>query len=238
MLEFASSVRPLRTVLVLGAATLLSFAASAQEIDCADCHEDVTFSSPAHPDLLCRDCHTNVDSEHDTADLAPLTDAESCGQCHSAIERATRRSAHQGEAGCIDCHGEPHEIHEVADLSSAVSPVNQIKNCGACHTEPPGLIEAYLASEHGKALLLSGLDSAPSCNDCHDSHRIVEVDNRRAPMTHENTPEMCGECHSILLDTWARESAHGIAWREGREGPDCITCHSSHEISRSMISTG
>jgi len=197
----------------LAAAPLLYSTAVAQDIDCAECHEDVTFDSPAHPDLVCGDCHTNVTAEHDTADLAPLTDADSCGQCHSAIERATRRSAHQGEAGCNDCHGEPHNIHEVSDFASAVSPVNQIKNCGACHSEPPELIEGFLTSEHGKALLLSGLASAPSCNDCHDSHRIVEVDSRRAPMAHENSPEMCGECHSILLNTWTNESAHGMVWK-------------------------
>lgn len=209
---------------------LLAISVHAQGIDCAECHEDVAFDSPAHPDLTCQDCHTNVTSEHDTKDLAPLTDEESCAECHGSIARATWRSAHKGEAGCTDCHGEPHFIHEVADFASAVSPVNQIKNCGGCHDESPELIDGYINSEHGKALLLSGLISAPSCSDCHGSHRISEVTDKRAPMSHANSPEMCGECHSILLDTWTTRSAHGLAWEEGEEGPVCITCHSSHTV--------
>ncbi len=224
--------RLLQTILALAISSLGAASAYAQSIDCGECHEDtdVAFASTAHPDLVCLDCHTNVTSEHDTKDLAPLTDEESCAECHRAISRATNRSTHQGEARCIDCHGAPHEIHLVSELASAVSPVNQIKNCGACHNEPPELVEGYLTSEHGKALLLSGLADAPSCNDCHDSHRIVEVDDKRAPMSHSHSPEMCGTCHSILLETWKTESAHGLAWQAEEDGPVCITCHSSHAI--------
>lgn len=209
---------------------LLATSASGQDIDCAECHEDVAFDSPAHPDLVCLDCHTNVTSEHDTKDLAPLTDEESCAECHGSVARATWRSVHQGQAGCNDCHGEPHFIHEIADFESAVSPVNQIKNCGGCHDDPPELVDGYLTSEHGKALLLSGLVSAPSCSDCHGGHRIAEVDDKRAPMTHENSPEMCGECHTLLLEDWKEQSAHGLAWQAGEEGPVCTDCHSSHQI--------
>ena len=230
MTKAAFLARLLKTISAAGIFALVALPALAQNIDCGECHEDVAFSSTAHPDAVCQDCHTNVTSEHDTKDLAPLTDEESCAECHRAIARATNRSAHQGEAGCNDCHGAPHEIHLVSEFASAVSPVNQIKSCGACHTEPEGLVEGYLASEHGKALLLSGLGDAPSCNDCHDSHRIVEVDDKRAPMSHEHSPEMCGECHSILLNTWADGSAHGLAWQEGKDGPVCITCHSAHTI--------
>lgn len=232
MTNGADRARLLQTTLALAISLFGISLAVAQDSQCGECHGDVKFSSSAHPDLVCLDCHTNVTSEHDTKDLAPLTDKESCAECHGAIERAINRSAHQGEAGCNDCHGEPHEIHLVSEMASAVSPVNQIKNCGQCHDDPPDLVEGYLTSEHGKALLLSGLADAPSCNDCHDSHRIVEVDDKRAPMSHEHSPEMCGTCHSILLETWKTESAHGLAWQEGNEdGPVCITCHSSHAIN-------
>ena len=225
--DAASLVKSAIGLLIL----LLTAAASAQDIDCAECHEDVAFASPAHPDLVCLDCHTNVTAEHDTRDLAPLTDEESCAECHGSIARATWRSAHQGLAGCNDCHGEPHFIHEVADFESAVSPVNQIKNCGGCHDDPPELVDGYLTSEHGKALLLSGLVSAPGCSDCHGGHRISEVDDKRAPMAHENSPEMCGACHSLLLEDWKELSAHGQAWQAGEEGPVCTDCHSSHRIA-------
>jgi len=209
---------------------LAASAASAQDIDCGECHEDVSFTSSAHPDVTCHECHTNVTAEHEDADLEPLTDQESCGECHSSVGRSIGRSAHGDEAGCNDCHGEPHDIHEVADFESAVGPVNQIKNCGACHDDPPELVDGYLTSEHGKALLLSGLADAPSCSDCHGSHRILEADTDRARTAHANSPEMCGSCHSLLLNDWQDQSAHGLAWRAGEEGPVCVDCHSSHQV--------
>ena len=204
--------------------------AAAQDIDCAECHEDVSYTSTAHPDVTCQECHTNVTIEHEDADLEPLTDDESCGECHGGIQRTVGRSAHKGEAGCNDCHGAPHEIHEIGDLASAVSPVNQIQSCGGCHDDPPELIDGYLAGEHGKALLLSGLIDAPSCSDCHGDHRIMAIDKSRAPTSHENSPEMCGTCHQLLFEDWKNLSAHGLAWTEGEEGPVCVDCHASHEI--------
>ena len=155
---------------------------------------------------------------------------------NATVPLRVRRGAARikGQAGCNDCHGEPHFIHEVADFESAVSPVNQIRSCGGCHDDPPELVDGYLTSEHGKALLLSGLVSAPAGSDCHGSHRchrIAEVDNKRAPMAHENSPEMCGECHTLLLEDWKELSAHGLAWQAGEEGPVCTDCHSSHQIA-------
>jgi cytochrome b subunit of formate dehydrogenase len=204
----------------------------AQGIDCAECHEDVTFLSSAHPDFACIDCHTNITTEHKDEDLAPLTEVESCGECHNQVHRDVRRSIHGDEATCNDCHGDPHEIHEISEFASAVSPVNQIKTCGGCHDTPTSLVDAYLMGVHGKALLLSGLVDAPSCSDCHGDHGILEVENDRAPTSHANSPEMCGACHSLLLNGWKTNSAHGQAWREGRDdSPVCTDCHGSHEIA-------
>ena len=229
-MENAEKIVRLVRVAIL-ASLFLPGSAFAQDEACLACHEHVSHSSAPHADLVCVDCHTNVPPEHDSKDIPPLTDEESCSECHGSIARTVWRSAHKGEAGCNDCHGSPHHIHAVADFESAVSPVNQIRNCGSCHDDPPELVDGYLTSEHGKALLLSGLVSAPSCSDCHGSHRIYEIDNKRAPGTHENAPEMCGTCHTLLLEEWKEHSAHGIAWQEGEEGPVCTDCHSSHGIA-------
>lgn len=212
---------------------LLSFAsfAAAQEIDCGECHEDVSFTSTAHPDLVCQDCHTNVTTEHEGNDLEPLTNENSCAECHGKILRTLGRSVHEEDVLCVDCHNGPHEITLVDDLGSAVSPVRQIKYCGSCHDTPASLIDGYLTSEHGKALLLSGLINAPSCSDCHGDHRILAVSSGNAPAAHENSPEMCGSCHLLLLENWKENSAHGQNWQAGEEGPVCIDCHATHEIA-------
>ena len=136
----------LKLILLL---SLASFA-SAQDIDCAECHEDVLFTSTAHPDLVCQDCHTNISIEHEGNDLEPLTNENSCAECHGKVLRTLGRSAHEDGVLCIDCHNGPHEISLVDDLTSAVSAVRQIKHCGGCHDTPASLIDGYLTSEHGK----------------------------------------------------------------------------------------
>ncbi|MDH3577584.1 MAG: hypothetical protein OEO71_07155 [Gammaproteobacteria bacterium] len=231
MTQAAILARLFKTMLALSMFALLPTTLVAEDIECGGCHAGVSFSSDAHPDLGCQDCHTNVTEEHKGADLAPLTDDESCAECHGSIQRMIGRSVHGDQASCTDCHGAPHAIHKNSDLASAVSPVNQIKQCGGCHNEPSELVEGYLTSEHGKALLLSGLIDAPSCSDCHGDHRILEVAKDKAPTAHSNSPEMCGSCHLLLLDDWKNHSAHGLAWQAGEEGPVCVDCHKSHKIA-------
>jgi cytochrome b subunit of formate dehydrogenase len=209
---------------------LAAIPAQAQDVDCAACHEDVVFSSTAHPDLACHDCHTNVTEQHQGRDLEPLSDEDSCATCHGKLLRTLSRSVHDSDVSCLDCHGEPHDIRLHDDLASAVSPVNQIRQCGACHDTPASLIDGYLTSEHGKALLLSGLIDAPSCSDCHGDHNIVPVASDRAPAAHKNSPEMCGRCHLLLFENWKDQSAHGLAWQAGEDGPVCIDCHATHAI--------
>jgi len=213
------------------ALTFLAVSLHAQESECMECHEDVVFESPAHTEEVCTDCHTNVSPEHEDADLEPLTDDQSCGDCHRRPLRTVGRSVHDGEAQCAECHGDPHRIHLVEDPASAVSPVNQIKNCGSCHDDPPGLIDGFIASVHGRGLLRSGLDAAPGCSDCHNAHDIDAIDDDKAPTSHANSPEMCGSCHNRLLEDWQVLSAHGMGWADGSdEVPVCTDCHSSHAI--------
>ena len=215
---------------LLLALAILNLTPGALAMECVNCHDDVAFNSPVHPDLACGECHTNVVDGRHRRGLAPLTDEESCGQCHGSVLRSIGKSVHQEQAQCIDCHGAPHEIRNADDLASSISKVNQIQNCGVCHGEPSQLIDGYLTSEHGKALLLSGLINAPSCSDCHGSHRIVAIDKVKAPTSHKNSPEMCGACHQLLLEDWKTQSAHGLAWQDGKDGPVCIDCHSSHSV--------
>ena len=220
-------------VLATLALTMFAVTVVAQEENCTDCHEDVTFESPAHPDLFCGDCHTNVPPEHDGEDLESLTDAESCAGCHRRPHREISRSVHAGETTCADCHGDPHRIHEISDLASAVSPVNQIHNCGACHDEPDSLIEGYLTSEHGKGLLVSGLIDSATCSDCHGAHGILGAEVPRDQTSRERSPQMCGSCHVLVYEEWRVGSAHGMAWHAGDEtGPVCVDCHAPHDAAQ------
>jgi cytochrome b subunit of formate dehydrogenase len=227
-----AGVRLALVAAVLAATVIFLFigTAKAQGIDCLICHAGVDFESPAHPDVGCGDCHTNVTAEHKGGDLEPLTDADSCLNCHSRVERTIGRSVHDGQAGCTDCH-DPHHINDVGDVHSMTTAANQIRTCGGCHDSEEMPLELYVQSEHGRAVLLSGLTMAPGCTSCHGSaHRIFAVDNSRSPTMRENAPEMCGTCHELLLHDWQEMSAHGLAWTEGQEGPVCTDCHASHAV--------
>jgi cytochrome b subunit of formate dehydrogenase len=202
----------------------------AQEFDCSGCHEPAGMTESVHADVGCGDCHTNIiDRRHSRGGVEPLGD-DTCAGCHRRERREISRSVHEEGARCTDCHGAPHEIRRGDDLDSAMSPVNQIRNCGGCHAEPESLIDGYLTSVHGKGLLLSGLINAPSCSDCHGSHSILEADGDKAATSHFKSPEICGTCHLLLFEEWKAESAHGLAWQAGEQGPVCTDCHSSHGI--------
>ena len=206
--------------------------ALAQEQPCAECHEPepAAMSVSIHAELDCADCHSDVLPEHEETGLEPIDDGV-CASCHRRPNREVDRSVHGGNAACTDCHGGPHEILASTELASAMSPVNQIRYCGGCHDEPADLIDSYLTSEHGKALLLSGLIDAPSCSDCHGDHGMTVADSDNAQTSHFRSPEICGNCHLLLFEEWKSGSAHGAAWQAGEAGPVCTDCHASHEIA-------
>lgn len=213
--------------LILGAAD-----ASASEIDCGECHDDVVVDSPAHPDVSCGECHTNVTAEHDGDDLAPLTDEASCNGCHWSDSRRVQRSVHGGQVGCNDCHGDAHRLHRVDDPASAVAPVRQFDSCGECHDEPPTSLEHYRQSVHGRALLEKGLDVAPGCSDCHGAHSVFGSDHRRSMTGFGRLPETCGDCHGLLFRDWVDASAHGEGWRvDNQDVPVCADCHAAHGVA-------
>lgn len=192
---------------------------------CTQCHESGSHvAASAHREFACADCHG-------AAHEVQQTDAEICADCHRRIDRTVGRSVH-GDAGCSGCHGDPHAIPGNGSADSPVAAVNQIKSCGSCHDEPPELLDGYLTSVHGRALLVSALDNAPACTDCHgDAHAMVAAGAAEAPTSHANAPEMCGSCHTRVVEVWKQGSAHGAAWATGdTEAPVCTTCHNSHGV--------
>jgi thiosulfate reductase cytochrome b subunit len=227
----AARVSYAKSILGFGFLLVSAFASAQALEDCLACHEDVEYSSSAHPDVACGECHTNIKDKRHKRGVEPLTDEDSCGNCHGRVIRTLGRSVHEGQAGCLDCHGDPHVIRKVEEADCRVSAVNQIDQCGACHDTPETPIKDYVQSEHGRALLLSGLVAAPSCASCHGSHKILAADDPNAPTSRQHAPEMCGTCHALLLEQWRDESAHGEAWKAGEDGPVCTTCHSSHAIA-------
>jgi cytochrome b subunit of formate dehydrogenase len=213
---------------------------------CFKCHDDpeaesedgrsiavlaARFATGAHKRLDCVDCHTDaLTTKHPRNNLGKVG-FEPCLGCHEDEIKPFHQSVHARVRGdqpssCQGCHGELHFTPRSRDPDAPMSAVNQLRNCGQCHKD---MMEGYLGSVHARALLVSGLNSAPACSDCHGSHDIQRHTDADASTSHAGSPKTCGGCHEGILKVWI-ESTHGQLWKEGKDGPVCITCHQAHSI--------
>jgi hypothetical protein len=149
----------------------------------------VAFGDPPPPGFL-----TPAPSEK------PRIERIVCIQCHSTdlmppayrgIPAEWRKSIHyRNDVGCNDCHGgDPNNaalaMSPQRGFVGAPKPKEVPKFCGKCHL---GIMQSYLESDHGKALMATG--RGPNCVTCHGSHNIQKAS---IEIIHE---KLCGVCHS------------------------------------------
>ena len=79
-----------------------------------------------------------------------------------------------------------------------------------------------------------------SCQDCHggdpkDAARSMKPESGFVgkPKPKE-IPEFCGKCHLGIKENYL-ESGHGKALKATGRGPNCVTCHHSHDIQKAEI---
>jgi nitrate/TMAO reductase-like tetraheme cytochrome c subunit len=213
-------------------------------------------SDSRHAELQCEACH--VEQGTTGYPHAASSVAVGCGTCHEAEGQDWSESVHaanvadEGDAAsCVTCHS-AHTVFGADDRRSLTYPLNVAELCGSCHADPGiighyfGLAEkaqareavaTYFETVHGAALTRAGLTVSATCNDCHEGHRVLPASDPTASTHRDNQPETCGTCHQGVLTGWA-ESAHGVAYREGRTAPNgrpapvCADCHSSHRMVR------
>jgi predicted CXXCH cytochrome family protein len=113
-----------------------------------------------------------------------------------------------------------------------VYPLRVAETCGACHGDakymenrriPTDQLAKYRESVHGKAMLVKGDLSAPTCNDCHGNHGA-------APPGVTWVGNVCGQCHTVMADFF-RKSVHAKAFVD-MGTPGCATCHDNHAVRR------
>jgi nitrate/TMAO reductase-like tetraheme cytochrome c subunit len=79
-----------------------------------------------------------------------------------------------------------------------------------------------------------------SCHDCHggdpqDAAMAMSPERGFAGKPqYGQVPDFCGRCHIGILKNYL-ESGHGKALRSARRGPNCVTCHGSHDIQKADI---
>jgi len=173
----------------------------------------------------CLDCHAeqSATGERRGKTMSIYVDEKKFGDSvHSSLD-------------CISCHADldGQELPHDDDLA----PVD----CGTCHD---AVAAQHAASLHGQAVA-RGDPLAPHCSDCHGTHDILPVKDRRSAVAPLKVPFVCGKCHQEgttvqsqraihqdhILENFS-ESIHG----EGllRKGlivaPNCASCHTAHSI--------
>jgi len=79
-----------------------------------------------------------------------------------------------------------------------------------------------------------------SCHDCHGggpddaSMSMSHQRGFKGTPTLQEIPQFCGKCHLGILQNFL-ESGHGKALLETNSGPNCVTCHGSHDIKPASI---
>jgi nitrate/TMAO reductase-like tetraheme cytochrome c subunit len=118
------------------------------------------------------------------------------------------------------------------------SEIKEESACLECHTsdvmdpELQQIPRDWKASWHYK--------NDVSCHDCHggDSEdATMAMSHQRGFIgkpSHTEVPQFCGKCHIGILKNYV-ESGHGEALRTTGKGPNCVTCHGSHNIQKVNI---
>lgn len=202
--------------------------------------------------LACVDCHADLAVVADFPHAEKLAPAQ-CSTCHEAevanygksIHAAARqKSGNTLAASCADCHG-THEILSAKDAASPTYSLNLPGTCARCHgnleiiRKGPiaiGNVAAlYTDSIHGRALLKSGLVTAPNCKTCHGMHDVRRSSDPASKIFRGNIPSTCGSCHEGIQRLYA-EGIHGTLFASGdKHAPVCTDCHTAHAIRRADV---
>ena len=114
----------------------------------------------------------------------------------------------------------------------------EVNACIDCHSsdkmkpEFREMTEAWQASWHAQNKI--------SCHNCHGGDpkdAAMSMSRQRGfigvPET-QDIPEFCGKCHIGILKNYL-ESGHGKVFKSTGKGPNCVTCHGSHDIQKANI---
>jgi cytochrome b subunit of formate dehydrogenase len=224
-------------------------------VTCDSCHEDRAFlagkaDTPEHEAALFVPDSILIGTRHEG-------EPRSCGSCHEAEGRDWAASIHapngtnkQDAPTCVTCHT-AHRVYGADDSRSPTYPFNVATLCGECHGDPNIIgeyfqdpeeaqarvaVEQYYETVHGWGLVSAGLVTSATCNDCHESHKVLPASSPESSVHRANVVNTCGNCHVGIVEAYEEGSAHGAAYRaelrgeEGEHAPACVDCHTSHSI--------
>jgi hypothetical protein len=194
---------------------------------CVDCHQPhkvrKVFYTQGMADADCLRCHANEHLKASDGRLMFVRASEVAGSRHSKVS-------------CSQCHSEVN--------ASRVRPCETITkkvDCASCHAEVGQL---YQRSTHGQ-LLAKNDPNAPTCKECHGTHRVLGRHDPQSVTFATNVPTLCGRCHREGQKAALRyagsqheiiqhytESIHGKGLLKSglTVTATCNNCHTAHSV--------
>jgi hypothetical protein len=193
---------------------------------CVDCHQPhkvrKVFYDQGMADKDCMRCHDN-------RALRATSDGRSLYV--SATDLVESRHA---KTSCSQCHS-----GVTASRLRACETITQKVDCTSCHAE---ISQQYQASIHGKLIAKSD-PNAPTCKECHGTHRVLGKADPNSATFSTNVPTLCARCHREGQKAAVRytgtqhdiiehytESIHGKGLMQSglTVTAMCTSCHTAH----------
>lgn len=197
-----------------------------QQVKCLSCHEESKpVETNVHSKVACYDCHTKHDIK--PAKEFAKDQTKNCLSCHK-----NQNLTHYSESiharkkiGCDGCHGGGHSVKNISKKEVA-------SLCGKCH----GNHEKDFQNSIHMATLKRGDVNAPTCTDCHGSHKIIRgkisVESQACLNCHLDAKKFPGdEKGSARFVQHYKTSIHASVESQGLlEAAGCVDCHGDHMI--------
>lgn len=195
----------------------------------------------------CAACHSNAEKMKSFGSTLPTNQWE---MLQTSVHGKLSLTAKEHIAQCTTCHN-AHGIVSVKNSASPVYPVNVVRTCAKCHSDPafmrsynPSLavdqLDKYRTSVHGQRNA-KGDPKVAECASCHGSHDIRSAKDTKSKVQATNIPQTCATCHSnaeymkaykIPTDQFEKfvSSVHGTALLVKKDvgAPACNSCHGNH----------
>jgi DnaJ-class molecular chaperone len=119
--------------------------------------------------------------------------------------------------------------------------ITQRVDCASCHAE---VGREYVQSTHGQ-LFVRNDPNAPTCKECHGTHKILGKTQSASSTFPTNIPALCARCHregqkaavrytgdQHQIVEHYRESTHGKGLSRGglTVTATCTSCHTAHRV--------
>ena len=205
-----------------------------------------------HARVACAQCHNEAQPSHERP-CATITKPVDCSVCHAEVVDIYRSSTHGRLAAkgspdaplCADCHG-THGIQGRTQTDSPTYARNVPDLCGKCHRAghkaavrykgpEQKVVENYIESIHGKALLESGLTVTATCVDCHTAHGELPHTDPASTVNSARVAQTCAQCHRGIYELFTSSIHSPTVSHSKKPLPTCSDCHSAHTIGRTDV---